>query len=97
MASLQGCLSSHLAASVKASRSICRLFQKNFRPLGDVLVPVAQAKIVKDAVEAVLMKVKQSQHLIMLSPFEQRMSCLTHIARYEFPVDMIAVILAFAF
>ncbi len=45
---------------------------------------IMQAKLVKDAVEDVLMKVKQSRHLIMLSPFEQRMSCLSHIARCGF-------------
>ncbi|BDA47421.1 hypothetical protein COCOBI_10-2690 [Coccomyxa sp. Obi] len=40
-----------------------------------------EAKLVKSAVEDVLLSIKQSRPLTMMSPFEQRMACLSHISR----------------
>ncbi|CAL8472136.1 g11678 [Coccomyxa elongata] len=40
-----------------------------------------EAKLVKNAVEDVLLSIKKSRPLTMMSPFEQRMACLSHISR----------------
>ena len=82
LAPARGTLLEFLAAMTMSISSSCTPDEARHVRCFEVSWHVWQAKLVKNAVEDALGKLKQSRPLTMQSPFEQRMACLSHISRY---------------